>query len=68
MNLIGITVSKNYAKELSICINKNYTHFSKWYIITQQDDTETIDLVNSYKHKNIELIYYPLVPDNETIL
>jgi hypothetical protein len=66
VNLIGITVSKNYAKELSICINKNYTHFSKWYIITQQDDTETIDLVNSYKHKNIELIYYPLVPDNET--
>ena len=40
-------------------------HFSKWYIITQQDDKETIDLVNSYKHKNIELIYYPLVPDNE---
>ena len=44
MNLIGITVSKNYAKELSICINKNYMHFSKWYIITQQDDKETIDL------------------------
>ena len=61
MEIIGISVSKNYAKELSFCIDKNCKHFTKWFIVTQKDDTETIKLIESKKKENIKIIYYPLV-------
>jgi len=62
VEIIGISVSKNYAKELSFCIDKNCKHFTKWFIVTQKDDTETIKLIESKKKENIKIIYYPLVP------
>lgn len=57
-----ITVSKNYSKLLEIQIQQNAEYFDKWFIITQEDDIETINVVNSANCSNIELVYYPLVP------
>lgn len=62
-NIYGITVSKNYSDFLCFSIQKNHTLFRKWYIVTQEDDEETIKLVNDFRLDNIKLIFYPLVPD-----
>ena len=61
--LFAITVSKNYANELSIMLDNNAKYFHKWYIATQDDDTKTIELIKSKNLPNIEIVYYPLVPD-----
>lgn len=61
--LFAITVSKNYANELSIMLDKNAKYFDKWYIITQEDDLKTIELIKTKNLSNIEIVYYPLVPD-----
>ena len=60
--IFGITVSKNYAKILNILIEHNSHIFYKWFIITQEDDFDTIQVVKNANKKNIELIFYPLVP------
>ena len=61
--LFAITVSKNYSVELSIMLDHNANYFDKWYIATQEDDVETIELIKSKNLPNVEVIYYPLVPD-----
>ena len=61
--LFAITVSKNYANELSIMLDNNAKYFDKWYIATQEDDTKTIELIKSKNLPNIEIVYYPLVPN-----
>ena len=60
--IFGITVSKNYAKILNILIESNSHIFYKWYIVTQEDDLDTIRVVENANKKNIELVFYPLVP------
>ena len=62
-NIYGITVSKNYSDFLYYSIKKNHTLFRKWYIVTQEDDEDTIALINDFNLDNIELLFYPLVPD-----
>ena len=61
--LFVITVSKNYANELSIMLDNNAKYFHKWYIATQEDDVKTIELIKSKNLPNIEIVYYPLVPN-----
>lgn len=61
--LFAITVSKNYANELSVMLDNNAKYFHKWYIATQEDDVKTIELIKSKNLPNIEIVYYPLVPD-----
>lgn len=61
--LFAITVSKNYTNELSIMLDNNAKYFNKWYIATQEDDLKTIELIKSKNLPNIEIVYYPLVPD-----
>lgn len=64
MNKItGITVSKNYSDLLSIAIDNNHDLFDEWYIVTQEDDEETISLILQRGYKNIKLLFYPLVPE-----
>lgn len=60
-----ITVSKNYSKLLDIQIQESAEYFEKWFIITQEDDIETINVVNSANCSNIELVYYPLDPSKQ---
>lgn len=63
MNKItAITVSKNYADLLELCIKHNHEIFHKWYIVTQEDDTKTVELIKYLNYSNVKLFYYPLVP------
>ena len=60
--LFAITVSKNYATELSIMLDHNAKYFDKWYIATQEDDVKTTEIIKSKNLPNVEIVYYPLVP------
>jgi len=57
--IYAITISKNYAKILDIAISENADYFEKWFIVTQEDDTDTIEVIKNHNKPNIELIYYP---------
>lgn len=58
LELIGITVSKNYSDLLQYCL-KNKIFMKKWYIITDESDKSTIDLINNNNElNNIEIIYH----------
>ena len=61
--IIGITVSKNYDDLLQIAIDNNVDLFEKWYIVTQEDDEKTINVVKKCAFPNVELLFYPLVPN-----
>lgn len=61
-NIYAITVSKNYSNLLKILLEHNHCFFEKWFIVTQEDDESTINLVNKFNKPNIELILYPLQP------
>ncbi len=63
--IYAITISKNYAKILDIVISENADYFEKWFIVTQEDDTDTIEVIKNHNKPNIELIYYPLVPSKK---
>jgi hypothetical protein len=60
--IIGITVSKNYDDLLQIAIDNNVDLFEKWYIVTQEDDEKTINVVKKCAFPNVDLLFYPLVP------
>ena len=62
-NIYGITVSKNYSDILEVCLNKNHKLFKKWFIVTQEDDINTISLVRDLNLENVELLFYPLEPN-----
>ena len=59
-NLFGITVSKNYSDELSVMLENNAKFFDAWYIVSQEDDEKTTELILSKNLNNVHLIYYPL--------
>jgi len=59
----GITVCKNYSDMLAIAIEHNHDVFDKWYIITQEDDMATQHAIKSCGYDNIEMVFYPLVPE-----
>lgn len=63
--IYAITISKNYAKILDIVISENADYFEKWFIVTQEDDTDTIEVIKKHDKPNIELIFYPLVPSKK---
>ena len=54
--LIGLCVSYKYTDALKFALPVNYNHFTKLYIITQEDDTDTINLCKPFE--NVELVYY----------
>ena len=60
--IYAITVSKNYSKILEVLIAENADYFEKWYIATQEDDINTIDVIKKANKSNIEIVYYPLDP------
>ena len=58
---IAITVSKNYHEELKLSIKHNARHFDKWFIITQNDDKKTKEIIAQSGAKNINITLFPLV-------
>ena len=53
-------VSKNYSQLLELSLEKNIDFFKKWYIITQDDDISTINLIKRLNNPKIELVLYPI--------
>jgi hypothetical protein len=62
--MIAITVSTNYDDLLEIIIPHNYIFFKKWYIITSIEDKKTLNVINNYKHNNIETIFFDFKSEN----
>lgn len=61
-SIYAITVSKNYSDVLGILIEKNTRFFKKWFIVTQEDDLETISVIESFNNEKVKIVYYPLEP------
>jgi len=57
-DIIAITVSSNYDDLLDIILPQNRNFFKKWFIVTDENDTKTIDMVKKYNFENVELLYY----------
>jgi hypothetical protein len=54
--LIGLCVSYNYYDTIQFVLPVNYLHFDKIYLITQPDDTKTIELARCFE--NVEIIFF----------
>ena len=61
--LVGICVSYNYFDTLQFMLPVNYLHFDKLYIVTQEDDTTTIDFCK--KFANVIVLYYNFKANNK---
>lgn len=70
-NKYAVTVSKNYHDQLHASISENLKHFKKWFIITEEDDHETIKIINHFKEKDsnnvLELVLFPLQAGVEAV-
>ena len=64
--MIAITVSTNYDDILDIIIPQNYSFFQKWYIITDKNDSNTINVINKYNFSNIIILYYNFYDNEKT--
>ena len=56
--LIGITVSVNFSDYLERILSQNQQFFETWFIVTEETDRKTIDLVVKSGYSNIELLFY----------
>jgi len=63
ISLIGICVSYNYYDTLQFMLPVNYGHFEKIYIITQEDDKDTIQLCSNFN--NVDVLYYDFKNNNK---
>jgi len=63
--MIAITVSTNYDDILDIIMPQNYKFFNKWYIITDKNDSKTINVINKYNYTNVSMIFYNFYEGNK---
>ncbi len=62
--LYGITVSTNYSDILKYILPQNYKFFTKWYIITDKNDSVTINVIKESEYPNIEILYFDFKQNN----
>jgi hypothetical protein len=62
-SLIGFCVSYKYFDTLQFTLPVNYLHFEKIYLITQEDDIETIEFCK--KFNNVIVLFYTFKYDNK---
>ena len=55
-SLIGLCVSYNYFETLQIMLPLNYNHFTHIYLVTQEDDIQTIEFCKYFD--NVEVILF----------
>jgi len=60
--LIAITISTNYSDILEIILKQNLKFFDHWYIITQKNDENTINLIKNID--KITILYYNFQSNN----
>ena len=58
MEIIGITVSVNYADILEQMIEQNSKFLYKWFIVTSEEDTKTRELILKSAKPNIEILFF----------
>lgn len=63
--MIAITVSTKYDDILDKIIPLNYKFFYKWFIVTDKNDQKTIDVINKYNTKNIDIIFFDFYANNK---
>tara|TARA_Y100000816_G_scaffold207340_1_gene153230 strand:- start:9604 stop:10494 length:891 start_codon:yes stop_codon:yes gene_type:complete len=63
ISLIGMCVSTNYMDTLKYCLPMNYIHFEKIYIVTDKNDSDTINFCK--KFNNVKIYYYNFKKDNK---
>jgi len=54
--LVGVCVSYNYFEELRAMLPCNYLHFDKIYLVTQEDDIQTVEFCKQFD--NVVLLFY----------
>jgi len=59
MNIIAITVCVKYSDILEQMIPQNLKFLHKWYIVTSQEDTKTIELIDKFDKEKIQILIYP---------
>lgn len=64
ISLIGICVSYNYFDTLQFMLPVNYLHFEKMYILTQEDDTVTINFCKQFE--NVVVLYHTFTNNEKT--
>jgi hypothetical protein len=62
-SLIGFCVSYKYFDTLRLTLPVNYLHFEKIYLITQEDDTETIEFCKNFN--NVIVLFYTFKHNNK---
>lgn len=63
INLIGICVSYNYFDTLQFMLPINYLHFEKIYLITQEDDINTLNFCKNFD--NVIILLYDFKNNNK---
>ena len=56
--VIAITVSTNYDDILGIIMPRNAQFFTKWIIVTREDDLATHEVIRKYNYPNVEIMYF----------
>ena len=62
-SLIGLCVSYNYLETLQIMLPLNYNHFTHIYLVTQEDDIQTIEFCKYFD--NVEVILFNFNNNNK---
>lgn len=62
---IAITISTNYDDILQYILPQNQKFFDKWIIVTHKDDKKTIDLIDKFNFKNVELLFFDFYADGK---
>lgn len=62
--LIGVCVSYNYMDTLQFTLPVNYWHFEKLFIVTQEDDKETVAFCQSFE--NVQILFFDFKNNNKT--
>jgi hypothetical protein len=63
ISLIGICISYKYFDTLKFMLPINYPHFQKLYIVTQEDDIETINFCKQFD--NVVILFYNFINNNK---
>lgn len=58
MDIIGITICVNFDDILFHTIDQNAKFLSKWYIVTDPNDSATLDLLTKKNLPNIHVLFY----------
>jgi hypothetical protein len=46
-------------------MKQNYKFFDKWYIITHENDSKTIDVIKQHNYDNVEIMYFDFYKSNK---